>query len=613
MTNKSPSRNEDLVTFRDYIVGQLSLLWRLPSIVRNVRHIYKLDKENRESWGSLLEENARRFPENMAVKSEESSLTYREYNEHVNRYANFFISQGLKKGDTAVVFLENRTELLIIYSAIAKVGAINSMINTNLRGNSLLHCMTLNPGTSFIVGEEVIDAFEEVQPELKLREGRTVYFVPDRGHRPAPAGFVNLTEAVRDFSAANPATTAGVKPKDTLAYVFTSGTTGGMPKAAVITHRRVVSGTYFTGKVVMNVKPRDTVYVPLPFFHTNALALSWPCVFANGAAVAVRRKFSASGFLDDIRRYDVTIFCYVGECCRYLMNQPPRPDDGNNPLKAIIGNGLRPDIWKDFKKRFGISKVYEIYGAAESNLFFVNIMNLDCTVGTCFTPYAIVKYDIDSDQPIRDDNGFMQRVGVGETGLLLGEITETSPFAGYTDKEATESKVFRDVFTKGDAWFNSGDLLRDIGFKHAQFVDRLGDTFRWKGENVSTTEVEKIANTFPGISMSMVYGVAMPGSDGRAGMAAIIARTRAEDFEFEGLARHFQRALPSYAVPKFIRFKTDFEYTPTHKIKKVDAKREGFDPNKVADPLYVLLPGESEYRPLTNELHEEILSGKYRF
>jgi acyl-CoA synthetase (AMP-forming)/AMP-acid ligase II len=207
----------------------------------------------------------------------------------------------------------------------------------------------------------------------------------------------------------------------------------------------------------------------------------------------------------------------------------------------------------------------------------------------------------------------MQRVDVGEAGLLIGEITDLSPFAGYTNREATEAKILRNVFAQGDAWFNSGDLIRNIGYGHAQFVDRLGDTFRWKGENVSTTEVEKVANTFPSVSLSMIYGVVMPGGDGRAGMAAILAETDADTFDFIGLAAHFQQALPSYAVPKFLRFRTQFEYTPTHKIKKVDARKEGFDPAKVSDPLYVLLPGASEYTPLTQELYEEIINGKYRF
>jgi len=254
-----------------------------------------------------------------------------------------------------------------------------------------------------------------------------------------------------------------------------------------------------------------------------------------------------------------------------------------------------------------------IYGAAESNLYFVNLLNLDCTVGRCSLPYAIVKYDVDEDIAIRDEKGFMQKVDVGETGLLLGEISESNPFVGYTNEQATESKILRNVFQKGDAWFNTADLIRDIGYGQAQFVDRTGDTFRWKGENVSTTEVEAVANTLPQVSLSSVYGVKMPGSDGRAGMIAIIPQCKAADFDLRALYRHLQRSLPSYATPKFVRLKTNLECTATHKITKVALKKEGFDPDSVNDALYVLLPGEADYRSLTEEIYKNILDGKYRF
>jgi citronellyl-CoA synthetase len=611
MVDTSPAEN--VITFSKYLLAQVRFLSRFPGIIRNIRHIRSIDQENRESWGSLLEETAAKLPQNIAVKSDEATLTYREYNEAANQYAHYFISLGLRKGDVVALFLETRPELLIIYSALAKIGAVNCMINTNLRADSLKHCLMLNPPNAVIVGEELVDAFQEVQPELELHDQKKVFSVRDKGDKETPPTFIDLVDAVKDFPVNNPPTTAEVKPADTIAYVFTSGTTGGMPKAAVITHKRVLSGMYFTGKTVMNVQPYDTIYVPLPFFHTNALALSWPCVFANGAALAVRRKFSASRFWHDVRKFNVTIFCYVGECCRYLMNQPPKPEERGHSLTTIIGNGLRPDIWMDFKRRFGISRVYEIYGAAESNLFFINLHNFDCTVGTCVLPFAIVKYDVDTDEPVRDNSGFLQKVKRGETGLLLGKITDFSPFAGYTNKEATQAKILRNVFEKEDAWFNTGDLVRDIGYKHIQFVDRLGDTFRWKGENVSTTEVEKIADTFPHVGMSAAYGVWMPGGDGRAGMLAVIPEVDKENFDFEGLAEHLREALPEYAVPKFLRFKTDFDYTPTHKIKKVEMKKEGFDPAESSDPLYVLLPGSQSYQPLTSELHNEILGGRYKF
>ncbi len=613
MAEDSPSKHEGLISLADYLKGWLRVAGRLPTLLRTQKQIANVGIENRESWGSMLEENAAKFPNRPAVKSAEAQLSWRGYNEAVNRCANYFISQGLKKGDVACVFLENRPELLIVYSAMAKIGAINSMINTNLRQDSLRHCLLLHPAKISIIGEEVIDAFEEVKSDLALGPDQALYFIADRGQKPAPAGFIDFSEAAENSAVSNPATTAGVKPADTIAYVFTSGTTGGMPKAAVITHGRLVRCKYFNGKIVLNMTPNDTMYVPLPFFHTNALALSWPTVFANGSAVAIRRKFSVSNFWSDVKKYNATSWCYIGELCRYLMNQLPRPDDRDNPVTKIIGNGLRPDIWQAFKNRFGIAKVYEIYGAAESNLYFVNILNLDCTVGQCRLPYAIVKYDVDEDTANRDKNGFMQRVEVGQTGLLLGEISETNPFVGYTSKEATESKILHDVFTIGDSWFNTGDLMRDIGYGHVQFVDRTGDTFRWKGENVSTTEVEAVANTLSQVSLSTVYGVKMPGGDGRAGMIAIIPECNLEVFDLKALCGHFQSTLPAYAVPKFLRLNKNLAYTPTHKIKKVELKKDGFDPGRIDDPLYVLLPGESAYQTLSGEIYQNILDGKYRF
>lgn len=613
MIADSPAKNEGLISFLDYIKGWLPLVWRLPAILYYRKQVANVAIKNRESWGSMLEENATKFPDNPAIKSEEACLSYKEFNAAVNRCANFLISNGMAKDDVACICLENRPELLIVYSAMAKIGAINSMINIRLRQESLKHCLTLHPAKIYIVGEEVIDAFEKVKKDLGLRSDQVLYYLPDVGRKPAPADFIDLKQATENSSVSNPPTTVEVTPADPIAYVFTSGTTGGMPKAAILKHGRLVRCRYLNGNVVLNLKPRDTIYVPLPFFHTNALALSWPTVFANGSAVAIRRKFSVSNFWHDIRKYDVTAWCYIGELCRYLMNQPPRPDDPDNPLTKIIGNGLRPDIWQDFKRRFGISKVFEIYGAAESNLYFVNLLNLDYTVGRCSLPYAVIKYDVDEDAAIRDERGFMQKVDVGEAGLLLGEISETNPFVGYTNQQATDSKILHDVFQRGDGWFNTGDLIRDIGYGHAQFVDRTGDTFRWKGENVSTTEVEAVANTLPQVSLSAVYGVKLPGGDGRAGMIAVIPECRAEEFDLRALCRHFQRSLPAYAVPKFLRLNVDLECTATHKIKKVALKKEGFDPDSVTDALYVLLPRDDEFQPLTKEIYHNILDGKYRF
>ncbi|GAG75179.1 unnamed protein product, partial [marine sediment metagenome] len=284
---------------------------------------------------------------------------------------------------------------------------------------------------------------------------------------------------------------------------------------------------------------------------------------------------------DEIRKYKATAFPYVGEVCRYLMNQPPSPEDLKNSVRVVIGNGLRPEIWMDFKKRFNIPKIGEFYAAVDGNGSFANLLNFDCTVGTCATSYAIVKYDIDEDKPIRGEDGFMQKVDIGETGLCLFQSAGAMQSRGYTDEKATESKLFRDVFKKGDVWFNSGDLLRDIGCDHAQFIDRLGDTFRWKGNNISTTEVEEVLNVFDQISLSTVYGIQIPHTDGRVGMAAIVPTVNLENFDFKGLATSFKNNLPNYAVPLFLRFKSNLSTTATFKLKKGELKQENINLEKL--------------------------------
>ncbi len=586
---------------------------RFPVLARTGLKLMRRKPEDRDTVGKYLEENARQYPDNNAILYEDIKYTHKEFNEWINRYANYFRSIGLKRGDVVAVLLENRPEIMFAIGAMAKVGAVASLINTNQRAGTLAHSLTVVPGKFFIVGEECLEAFEEVKPEIGLTAEQRVFFLPDKGIVELPPGYTHLLDEVKDGDTSNPSFISEVMLKDPLAYIFTSGTTG-LPKAAIISHYHTTSALNWWGHVVMEMKPEDVIYITLPLFHSNAINIGWASAIAGGSAVAIRRRFSASNFWNDTRKYNATAFNYIGEVCRYLMNQPPNPDDSNNPVEKIAGNGLNIDIWKDFKKRFGIDRVYEQYGATEMNFSFINIFNLDCTIGTSNMPHAIVRYDIESDEPIRDERGFLQKVSPGETGLLLVELDNPLTFKGYTDERETEKKILCDAFTKGDVWFNTGDLIRDIGYKHYQFADRRGDTFRWKGENVSTDEVANIIIPFEQIKQATVYGVIIPGTDGRAGMASLVSSIEnIEEFDMEGFTKHLKQSLPSYAVPIFLRFKSEFTTTSTYKIQKNELKDEGFDPGKISDPLYVLLPGDSGYTPLTAELYGEIINGKYRF
>jgi fatty-acyl-CoA synthase len=352
-------------------------------------------------------------------------------------------------------------------------------------------------------------------------------------------------------------------------------------------------------------------YCCLPLYHNNALTVSWSCTLAAGATFALDRKFSASKFWDRIRHFDATAFCYIGELLRYLLNRPASERDRDHRVRLIVGNGLRPEIWEQFERRFGIERIYEFYGASESNIAFINAFGVSQTAG--FTPmsFAIVEFDNDAEAPLRDKKGWMKRVKKGGVGLLISEVTAKRPFDGYTDPAAGEKKLLRDVFKKGDCWFNTGDLVRDQGMRHIQFVDRVGDTFRWKGENVATGEVEGVLAREDSIEHGAVYGVTVPGCDGRAGMAAITLKAGRE-LDGAALARTMTTALPAYAVPLFLRIREQQDTTGTFKYRKIELKQEGFDPGKVREPLYVLTDRERGYEPLTAELFRRIADGALR-
>ena len=585
---------------------------RRAAITTHAEAMAQLSNTDNYSIGSVLEQNAIRYKDNTAILYEEEKYTHFEYNALVNRYANCFYQHGVRKGTVAVVFLENRLETLLLISALAKIGAVASMINSNQKGAVLKHSIETDQGDYFIIGEERIEDFEAIRPTLKGLTKATFFGLRNRGEMTMPNDYLPLAELIKSASTANLAITKTITLGDRFANVFTSGTTG-MPKASIQTHRKWYVCYLWYGKINMNIQSDDVFYVPIPFFHTNAMIVAWPSAASGGAALAIRRKLSISNFWKDVNKFNVSAFIYIGEICRYLMNKPAAETDTQHRIQKIVGNGLRPDIWKAFKKRFNIPEVYELYGASDGIVSYTNAFNLDCTVGLCRSEYAIVKYDVDNEEPYRNTQGFMEKVKAGEAGLLLGQINEITPFPGYVNKEKNEAKIYRNVLVEGDEWFNTGDMIRDLGFDHAQFVDRLGDTFRWKGENVSTAELEAILNKFPAVNHSAVYGVSLPKIDGKAGMATINSPFSINEFDFQDFTKKIKTALPSYAVPIFIRFVTDFEKTATHKIKKSVLKKEGFSPNSANTSIYVLLPKAAIYTKMTTEIAQKIERGAISF
>jgi citronellyl-CoA synthetase len=473
--------------------------------------------------------------------------------------------------------------------------------------------VTVTASRKCIFGAELAPALAEVRAELALDPERDYLGVAD-GALAAPEWSRDLNALLVSDDPGNPVETADNLLGGHAFYIFTSGTTG-LPKAAVLSNRRYLSSALLAHKAALKCSQKDRIYVCLPLYHGTGLMIGMGASFSSGASVFLRRKFSASSFLREVREHGTTCFIYIGELCRYLVATPAQPDDHRNPLRSVMGNGLRPDIWPVFKSRFGIRRIAEFYGASEGNVAFANLLNKDCTVGMTSVRHALVRYDIDADEIMRDANGRCVPAAPGEPGLLLGHISPDAVFEGYTNAEATEKKIVRDAFESGDAWFNSGDLMRTVdvgfalGYPHYQFVDRIGDTFRWKSENVSTNEVGEIINAFQQIRFSNVYGVTIPGTDGRAGMAALTLAPGTTALDLEGFSQHVMRELPAYARPVFLRVEPEIDVTGTFKMVKGALRDEGYDLSRVRDPLFVLKPGSSRYEPLDAEFAAEIGRG----
>jgi len=593
-------------------------LAEVPTILQLAKELKPRPMNTRDCLAARLEATAKRFGHRTAVIFEGQTVTWEELNARANRYANGLKAMGLVRGDTASLIMENRIEFLVTVIALNKLGVTAALVNTNLTGRPLIHCIKITNSRMCIFGEERIQAIAEVHSEPDLEGIEQYLFVADAGQAPRPGWAADLEQEAADQDSANLPETAELTLGDIALNIFTSGTTG-LPKASVMSNRRYLMSAVGSAVGALKCDENDCIYLCLPLYHGTGLFLGVGAAFNTGAAMFIRRKFSASNFLPEVREHGATCFIYIGELCRYLLNVPAQEDDYKNPLGTMMGNGLRPDVWHEFKERFGIQRIAEFYGSSEGNIAFINLLNKDCTVGTTSIPHALVKYDVDADEIVRDAQGHCIKADKGEPGLLLGKITKQTAFEGYTSNEATEQKILRNAFKEGDAWFNTGDLMKtiDVGFSmalpHYQFVDRVGDTFRWKSENVSTNEVGEIINSHPQVAFCNIYGVEVPKADGRAGMAALILAEGVSELNLKSFSEHVNRELPGYARPVFLRIQPEMDTTGTFKMVKGDLRKQGYDPDQVEDALYVMKPGASVYEPLGADFAAKIKAGDAGF
>jgi fatty-acyl-CoA synthase len=555
----------------------------------------------------LLEARAADAAERAFVIFEGRTVSFAEMNELANRVAHAALSAGLKSGDVVALMMENRPEFPMVWLGLAKVGIVTALLNTGARGDVLRHALEQTAARALIYGGECAGQVATLDPSERpsllfvLRDAAQSAQGAD-GQLPAR----RLEEMLERASPGNPDrhARAHVQLKDPLYYIFTSGTTG-LPKAALMSHLRFLNaGGVIAGFLDLKREP-DVLYNVLPLYHGAGGMVVVSAALHIGIPIVLRRRFSAGEFWSDVRRHRVTAWYYIGEICRYLLNQPPRPDDREHTLRKMSGAGLKADVWQAFQARFGIETICEGLGSTEANYGLTNVDNKVGSVGRLPYPersnIRVVRHDIETGEYVRAADGSLMLCQAGEVGELIAEILEGPSaagfFEGYTSPEATEAKILRNVFRAGDRWVRSGDLVRHDAEDYYYFVDRVGDTFRWKSENVSTEEVAQVLSRYPGLAVANVYGVRVPGTEGRAGMVALTFQPPAQ---FDPSAFHaFALArLASYAVPLFVRVAADADLTSTFKLRKIDLQRAGYDSSRTRDPLYVRDAKAGSYLPL---------------
>lgn len=556
--------------------------------------------------------HAKKQPQKPFIIYEGDIYTYEDVDKRSSRVAHVFLNHSmLKRGDTVALLMSNEPDFVHVWFGLTKLGCVVAFLNSNVRSNSLLHCIRSCEPRALVVGADLLEAVEEILPSLP--EDISVWGVRDS----VPQGVISLKEKL---------TTASDKPvphshhavsnlKAPSLYIFTSGTTG-LPKAAVITQLQSLKGS--AGLWAFGCTSDDIIYITLPLYHSSGSLLGIGGCIELGATCVLKKKFSASQFWNDCKKYNVTVFQYIGEICRYLCKQPKKEGEKDHRVRLAVGNGIRSDVWREFLDRFGNIKMCELYGATEGNICFMNHTGKIGAVGRTnffyklFFTCDLIKYDFQKDEPIRNEQGWCSHVQKGEPGLLISRVNEKNPFFGYAGhKKHTEKKLLRDVFRRGDVYFNTGDLMVQDHENFLYFWDRIGDTFRWKGENIATTEVADVIGMLDFIQESNVYGVAVPDCEGKTGMASIILKPN-KSLDLEKVYEQVVTFLPAYACPRFLRVQEKMEMTGTFKPKKFQLVQEGFSPLKISDPLYFMDNLKKAYVPLTKELYDQIMLGEIK-
>jgi fatty-acyl-CoA synthase len=593
-------------------VGQTSIAKPSRAWLRALEMTAPIARNPHRIIASVVSESAGRHGDAPALLSETECLSYQELNKRSTQYSQWAIEQGITKGDVVGLLMSNRPEYFAIWVGITAIGGVVALLNSNLTGTSLAHSINVVRPTHVIV--EKTHA-ESLSATLECLSCAPEIWIHGCNH----PRFRRIDLLIQSQSGVlEPAERPRVSVHDLALHIYTSGTTG-LPKAANITHARIMQWAFwFAG--MLDIRHEDRMYNCLPMYHSIGGVVVPGAVLAAGGSVAIRETFSVSQFWNDLNRWDCTLFQYIGEFCRYLFNAPLSEGERRHSIRLACGNGMSPDVWLSFQERFKIPRILEFYASTEGGLSLFNVEGEPGAIGRVppylahrFSP-ELVRFDAATGEPLRDGDGFCIPCVANEPGEALARVSDDplqagSRFEGYTDADASERKLLRNVFRLGDTWFRTGDLMRKNEQGFFFFVDRIGDTFRWKGENVATTEVAAAISSFRGVQHAIVYGVKVPGADGRIGMATICGDVESE---LAALRRHLINVLPSYARPAFIRLQDKCEVTGTFKYSKSELQHQGYNPVLTADAIYFDNPETQALQPLDRALYHRIQAGEIR-
>ncbi len=561
-----------------------------------------------QSAGFVIRSQAERIPERKFLCFPDETVTFGAYNARVNQYLRVITEAGVGRGDPIGIMMENSADFLMAQGACAKLGVIGALINTSLRGDALSHVLNASGARLVLADRECARA---LVADDRLAASADRHILALGG---ADCGVEDLDQALAAVDSTE-VDIADVGLGDVFLYIYTSGTTG-YPKPAVVRHARFTMGGVSLA-ATLGIEQGDCSYAPTPLYHGYSNFVGFSPALHGGTTFASRNRFSARHFLGDVRRVGATHFMYVGELCRYLLNQPPSEFDRAHSIRLATGPGLRPDIWRRFRERFGIDQIFETYGQTEANVSLMNRRGRVGSIGRAapgtHDNLKLVRFDPDEQVPQRNQDGRLIECRVGQVGELVSVVSSKTRmrFDGYVNSADNEQKLIRDCFEVGDVYLRTGDLMRRDRAGYYYFVDRIGDTFRWKGENVSTAEVAELLNGAPKVLETAVYGVRVPGTEGRAGMALVVLEDDA-DFDPVGYYDFAARVLPPYARPLFVRLSRSMDTTGTLKHSKTRLQREGYDLSEVAESVFFRSDGDRRYLRLDPPLVARIVSGVER-